>query len=112
MRLKNRVFNFRKMTNDSGDTIEMIPGYTKCLMVKVHGVIGRSLVADEADVIGLMECNLSNDSVTSCSILPLEGHDTVNYAELNVDDLTTKTLVAPSDDLMHVEQADGAETGL
>lgn len=106
MRVRNRIYNYKDHV-DSDETTYLyngFKGYTKCLMARLSGVMGRSNAAGEADVIGLMQTDTSIAFKERCRILPMAASKRASYAYLTQDDLTGKTLVGPTDDA-HLDDA-------
>lgn len=99
-RCRNRVWNptriYQNNLGDGVETIDVIKNYTKCLLIKWHGCMGRSVATGEEDVIGLMSGDLTIDCLTKASLAPLAQEESDHYKEVNIDDLVTgpKTLGA------------------
>lgn len=99
MRVKNRVWNPQRVYVDyvdGTDTLDFFKGYTKVLFVKLSGLIGRSSVANEPSVVGLMETDCSYDCLAKCKIQPLISAVSEKYNKTNIDDVSAKTLVGPT----------------
>lgn len=103
-RAKNRVFNPKRWYNidtsaedlpDDVATHDMHAYYTKVLLVKIVGAIGRSDVTAEADVIGFLQTDIAYDVVHYANLCPLLLGPGDKHAEVGYDDLTAKILEGP-----------------
>lgn len=103
MYTRNRVWNPTNIYPDGGEAetsterTEIIKNYSKCLLLKIHGAIGRSSTASGQDTIGLMQTELAVDQITCCRVAPLQVGKHEVYHSLAHDDLTAITLQGPTD---------------
>lgn len=102
MRMRNRVWNPARQTPDQyqedSEEFDVIGGYSKVLVVGVKGCIGRSNAADAAEVIGLMQADVTVDKVTRARLAPLQFAKHEAFKRVTKSDLTGVTLVGPTDD--------------
>lgn len=97
LRIRNRVWDPQRDQDAYAGgvgTSDVIKNYSKALLVKVSGVMGRSDAANEADVIGLLQSDVSIDTLTTAKLAPLVSAKKEKYEVTDIDDLSTKTMVA------------------
>lgn len=106
MKTRNRVFNPKTMYNDDNDqnedldatfdAIDCVKNYTKTLLIRLHGVMGRK--TDDVSVVGFINSDLSYDYIRSATLLPLmTRHRRDHFREVNIDDLSAVTVHGPTD---------------
>jgi hypothetical protein len=112
VRFRDRVYNPKRwhnsdMTLTTDKSLDMKAGYSKALLIRLCGCLGRSETADEADVIGFLQADLAYTSVTRCGVLPMVSGYPETHHDLDRDDLTTvaKTMMAPTDH-SHLDEDD------
>lgn len=107
---KNRVYNPEHWHNphdaengasaSSYETIDWKKNYTKVVLVKTHGVIGRSNATGEADLIAQLQCDVAYSLIESCFIAPLVSYQPDHYGSVVKDDVTGKTFEHPTEHTM------------
>lgn len=98
-RVKNIVYDPEryKHTTEDSDDIDMIKGVTKIVLWRFYGPLGRSSVAGEHAIVGLMKCDLGVERRIKAKFIPLLASKKQRYNTLVFDDLTGKTLVGPTE---------------
>lgn len=105
MRCRDRVWNPSNIYSEETvgvDTVEVIKNYSRCLLISMHGVIGRSSGLGEADINGFMQVDVSFDTLLAAKLCPLQAGKHETYHSLVHDDISGKTMVGPSD-VQHVD---------
>lgn len=104
IRFKNYTYDISKVRGnaDSADAgaKDIIPGITKGLIIEVRGPIGRSSVVGENDVVGYIKADLAVTRNITGQIVPLVNRENYTHMELGHDDLSTKTMVHPTEHSM------------
>lgn len=86
-RLRDRTYDQQRDKQRLG-TNEVIPGFTKVVMVKVFGGLGES--QGSAGNVAHMECELIHENSTDCSVVPITTSGKhVAVAEVEHDDFKT-----------------------
>lgn len=80
-----------------GDDTNIIAGITKVVCWSFHGPIGRSSVAGEENIVGLIKADLAVERSIRSKIYPLLNAKKQKISTLNIDDTTGKTMVHPAD---------------
>ncbi len=87
---------YKRITEGTADA-ELIAGITKTFLFAFHGPLGRSSVAGEHATVGLMTVDVGLERMIKCKIIPLFNAKRQRWEQLDIDDLTGKTLVGPTE---------------
>lgn len=79
---------------DSAENVDIVKGVTRCLLAKVTGMLGRSKIAGEENVIGRLSAELLYESSCRATLIP---HLSVPFKPIQLttiakDDLSAATL--------------------
>lgn len=101
VRCRNRVWNPRNIYGatwtDGVDTMDCIKNYTKVVMLRVHGVIGRGNAAGQGGDVGYLPTDLYVGRTISAKLAPLQSGQHADYRELSKDNLTGITLMGATE---------------
>lgn len=94
----NVALDLQQHFSQSGDTVNaVVAGVSKCLLAGVKGVVGHGSGSGESSFIGYMPAHVSYESWKHSKFWPYDYQKADRHDVINFDDLTSKTLQAPTD---------------
>ncbi len=98
MYVRDRVWNPYKEKNPNSGTFnrDVVKGYTKVLLVRLCGAMGRNIVAGQHGTIGLMNVDLTLDTLRRAQVVPVTQGFNDHSSAITHDNLAGVTLGAGS----------------